>query len=145
MSTTVGDLWAGRYRQRPLQSSSEGKGPVSKLEMSPDILAALQKLSSLLESEDAFERTLHTIVDLSVSALPGCDSAGVTLRVDGKDATAAASDSYALEVDQIQYRSGQGPCLSALDTRKAQKIDDVSEDSRWPEFCRRAADTGLRG
>lgn len=117
---------------------------MSKLEMSPEILEALQKLSSLLESEDAFERTLHTVVDLSVSTLPGCDSAGVTLRVDGRDKTAAASDHYTLEIDRIQYDSHEGPCLTALETGEVQQIRDVTEESRWPEFCRRAAADGFR-
>lgn len=118
--------------------------PVSKLEMSPEILEALQKLSSLLDSEDAFERTLHTVVDLSVSTLPGCDSAGVTLRADGKDKTAAASDHYTLEIDKIQYESNEGPCLTALETGKVQQIVDVTEETRWPEFCRRASADGFR-
>lgn len=117
---------------------------MSKLEMSPEILEALQKLSCLLESEDAFERTLHTVVDLSVSTLGGCDSAGITLRSDGRDMTAAASDHYALEIDRIQYESHEGPCLSALETGEVTRIHDVSEEPRWPEFCRRAANSGFR-
>ncbi len=117
--------------------------PVSKLEMSPEIVTALQKLSSLLDSEDAFERTLQTIVDLSESTLP-CDSAGVTLRVGGKATTAAASDHYTLEIDKIQYDSKEGPCLSATQEGEPQLIDAISEESRWPEFCRRAGSDGFR-
>ena len=117
---------------------------MSKLEMSPEMLDALQKLSSLLDSEDAFERTLHTIVDLSVSTLPGCDSSGITLRVKGSDRTAAASDHYTLEIDKIQYESGEGPCLTALASGEVQRISSVSEEDRWPDFAKRAGRDGLK-
>lgn len=116
---------------------------MSKLEISTELLDALQRLSSLLESEDALEKSLSTVVDLSVVALPGCDSAAVTLRADGKDSTAAASDEYTLEIDKIQYDEGQGPCVSAITEEKVQQIVAISEETRWPEFCRRAAERGI--
>lgn len=141
----MGDLWAGVTSATNLSSlRSEGKCRVAKLEISPEILDALQKLSSLLETEDAFDRTLNTVVDLSVSTLPGCDSAGITLRIDGKDATAAASDGYALELDKIQYDTNEGPCVTVLGEGVPQHVEVVCEESRWPEFCRRAAARGLR-
>jgi GAF domain-containing protein len=117
---------------------------VSKLEISPEIVDALQQLSKLLETDDAFERTLNTVVDLSVSTVPGCDSAGVTVRVDGRDTTAAASDHYTLEIDRIQYQTDEGPCLEALASGERQQIEAISEETRWAEFCRRAAGDGLR-
>lgn len=112
--------------------------------MSPEIIDALQKLSSLLESEDAFERTLATVVDLSVSTLPGCDSAGITLRVNGRPQTAAASDHYTLEIDKIQYESQEGPCLEALESGEPRQIKDVSEETRWAQFVERATRQGFR-
>jgi len=118
---------------------------VSKLEISPEMLDAVRELSALLESEDAFERTLQTIVDLSVATLPGCDSAGITLRVDGEDLTAAASDQFTLEIDQIQYEFNEGPCLTALETGERQEIEEISKETRWPDYCRRAAREGIRG
>ena len=117
---------------------------MSKLEVSPDLIEALHQLSSLLESEDSLDETLKTIVDLSVATLPGCDSAGVTLRVQGKDMTAAASDDYALEIDKIQYDSGEGPCVEALEQREFRQIEDVAEETRWPKFCGQAATKGFK-
>ena len=151
LSTSVGGVHIrGRSLGRPLealtplQSSSDWKCGMSKLEMSPEILDALQKLSALLEAEDAFERTLQIVVDLSVGTLPGCDASGITLRVKDTNATAAASDHYALGIDKIQYETGQGPCLSALESGEMQRIQSVSDEARWPEFCKRAESDGLR-
>ena len=117
---------------------------MAKLEISPEILDALHQLSLILESEDAFDRTLATVVDLSVSTVPGCDSAGITVRIDGHDRTAAASDHYALEIDKIQYQTSEGPCLTALESGELQHIEDVSEETRWPRFRELAADQGFR-
>jgi GAF domain-containing protein len=116
---------------------------MSKLEMSPEILETLRELSSLLESEDSFERTLRSVVDLAASTLPACDSAGITLRVNGKYSTAAASDLHSLEIDNIQYDAGEGPCLTALELGEPQRIEAVSEETRWPEFTARASRDGF--
>ena len=116
---------------------------MSRLDISPQLLDALQTLSSLLVSDDPLARTLDTVVDLSVKVLPGCDSAGVTLRVDGRDLTAAASDEFAHAIDKIQYELDEGPCLTALEEGLVQRTEALSEESRWPRFSRQATDEGL--
>ena len=117
---------------------------MSKLEISPEILEALQRVSGHLESDSPVEDTLQTVADLCVSTIPGCDSAGVTVKLDGQNTTAAASDSYTLEIDKIQYDSHQGPCVSALEEQVFIQIDAVSDETRWPEFGERAAQHGFR-
>jgi GAF domain-containing protein len=117
---------------------------MAQLDVSPDLLDALHKLSSLLASDDAFQQTLQTVVDLSVGTLPGCDAAGVTLRIRGKDRTAAASDSFTLAIDNIQYEQGEGPCVHALENDEVVRIEDISQESRWPDFTRQAAQSQLR-
>lgn len=116
---------------------------MSKLEISPELLDALQTLSSLLESDDALNDTLDCIAQLPVNAIPGCDSAGVTVRSGGKATTAAASNDFTLAIDEIQYATGQGPCLEALETGEFREIKSVSEEERWPEFVTRAAEKGF--
>jgi GAF domain-containing protein len=117
---------------------------MAKLDISPEILDALHKLSSLLEAEDSLDKTLNTVVELAVATLPGCDSAGVTLRLHGKDTTAAASDDYTLEIDKIQYDADEGPCVSAVEESEIHQIQSIFEETRWQEFCSRAADKGVR-
>ena len=116
---------------------------MTKLEVSPHLLESLRTLSTLLETEDSLHETLDSVAKLTVGTLPGCDGAGVTLRGNGHAMTAAASDEYTLEIDKIQYDSGEGPCLTALETSEFQSIEAASEESRWPEFCRHAVDNGF--
>jgi GAF domain-containing protein len=117
---------------------------MSQLDISPELLDAIRKLSSLLESDDALQKTLQTVVDLSVETLPGCDAAGVTLRIKGTDRTAAASDSFTLAIDNIQYEHDEGPCVQALENDEIVRIEDISQESRWPGFTREAAQQQLR-
>ena len=142
-STTVGDLWAGSAGFILSSPRWEGR-TMSKLEVSSEILEALQKLSSVLEGEDSLEHTLQTVVDLSVATLPGCDSAGVTLRIAGQDTTAAATDDFTLEIDRIQYETDDGPCLEALERQETISVESLSEETRWPEFRRRASSRDLK-
>ncbi len=115
----------------------------TQVPISRELLEALQKLSSLLESDDSLNSTLNTIVELAVGTLPGCDSAAVTLIMNGGPGTAAASDEHALEIDKIQYETGEGPCVQATRTGEFLQIKAVSEETRWPEFCKRAAQKGF--
>lgn len=141
-STHVGELWPESDALLPGFVWEEGS--MSKLEISTEILQALQRVSGLLESDSPVDATLQTVADLCVSTIPGCDSAGVTVRVDGHHATAAASDAYAFEIDKIQYDANEGPCVFALEEATFIQIDAVSEETRWPEFCERAAQHGFR-
>jgi GAF domain-containing protein len=117
---------------------------MAEFDISPELLAALHRLSALLDEENALEKTLQTVVDLSVATLPGCDAAGVTLRIKGKDRTAAASDSYTLSIDNLQYEAGEGPCVESLERGERVRIEDISQETRWSEFTRRAAEHSLR-
>lgn len=117
---------------------------MSLIHMSPQLLAALQELSSLVASEGDLDRTLKTVVDLSVGTLPGCDSAGVTLKdSDGRKFTVSATDDFALKIDAIQYDTDQGPCLQAIEDGETIVVEAISDEVRWPEFRGRAEQAGV--
>ncbi|HVF53619.1 MAG TPA: GAF and ANTAR domain-containing protein [Actinomycetota bacterium] len=117
---------------------------MSQLFVSQELVDALHSLSSILDQENVLAGTLNNVVNLSVATLPGCDSAGVTLRIGNRDTTAAASDEYTLEIDKIQYGEAQGPCVAAIDDSEPKQIHAVAEETRWPDFCKRAAAKGFR-
>jgi hypothetical protein len=56
---------------------------------------------------------LQGICELAVEAVPGCESASITV-IEGNNArTPAASDQRARRLDEAQYRDGDGPGLRA--------------------------------
>src|SRR5207249_9548335 len=76
----------------------------------------------------------------------GFDAATITGRhADQAAATIGATDQRMLELDAVQYESGQGPCLSVLDQPGPILVEDVAaEDERWREFGHAAAHLGVR-
>jgi GAF domain-containing protein len=71
------------------------------------------------------------------------DLGGITLLVEGKPTTGVFTDPEAPDIDEAQYLSGKGPCLDAFRTRRPHRIESVTDDDRWPEFAKMAADHGI--
>ena len=103
----------------------------------------LQELAGMLLSENGVERMLENVTKLAASALPGCEAASVTLARNGRAKTPAYSAEPALHVDRLQYDTGQGPCLEAIDTGKVVRVDSFATDARWPDLARRAGEDGI--
>ncbi|MTV26091.1 GAF domain-containing protein [Nitriliruptoraceae bacterium ZYF776] len=62
---------------------------------------------------------------------------------DGSHTTAASTSPAAREVDELEYRLLEGPCVVAMHTGELQLVTDTSEDGRWPRFAAAAADRGF--
>lgn len=109
-----------------------------------------RRLSDLLGE---FARTLMTdypiqsildhLVLRIVEVLP-IGSASVTLISD-RDETrhVAASDESALRFVELQTETGQGPCIAAFRTGENVAIADLRQDTRFPDFSKRAIEEGL--
>jgi GAF domain-containing protein len=55
----------------------------------------------------------------------------------------AATAELAQRVDQVQYDTGQGPCLDAIREQRTVRVSDMRTETRWPQFTRRAAQLGV--
>jgi hypothetical protein len=79
------------------------------------------------------------IVAQAAQALPRAAAAGLTLVSGGKPPkTLASTDPLVEHVDAIQYDTGEGPCLEAIEDNDLIVADDLARDDRWPKFCARA-------
>jgi GAF domain-containing protein len=90
--------------------------------------------------------TLEAIVGHACRAIEGAQFAAITVKAANGIAyrTVASSDDVPMQVDEIQYDTGQGPCLDALATNMTCRSDDIATDRRWPEFGPAAHDlTGV--
>ena len=104
-----------------------------------ELLESMDALSRLVTSEETVESTVARICELAVHAIPSVDICSSSLARRGKITTVAATDDIARVMDQIQYDTGQGPCLSSIEERATFLIADMHEDQTWPEFSKRAA------
>jgi GAF domain-containing protein len=109
----------------------------------PDELwRSVADLSGLLLSEEDQETTLKRVADLAVRCISDCDAVGVTLFRDGRAVTRAATGGLVYEIDHYQYDIGEGPCLSAILDRELIEVHDMATETRWPRFCKHAAERG---
>src|SRR4051794_15300693 len=113
---------------------------------SPDDLArTFAGLARDLQSAGGVAATLQRIVELSVDLVDACEHAGLSMVRGRRIETVTASSDLPRRVDAIQYETGQGPCLDAIREQEMFRSDDLSAETRWPEFAARAArETGIR-
>lgn len=107
----------------------------------PESYGALQ--SALMQTED-LEQFLHELAMVAARLIPGTLVCGITVQRDGSPSTAACSDPLAADVDDIQYRLGDGPCLRAIQEGTVTIMDDTAGHSRWPKFAAEAESRGIR-
>lgn len=90
--------------------------------------------------------TTEVVVELAALAIPHAHHCGLTLLRPGhQPSTIAASDDLPQEVDELQYRLDEGPCLDAATGPALLQSDDISHDQRWPRFGPRCTQaTGVR-
>lgn len=113
----------------------------------PELAVArmLAQVSQLLVGAEDVEATLTAVCRLAVEHIPGCEAAGVTLLTRGSLASMGATSDEVTALDQLQYQSGQGPCLDALRERDVVQTDDLAGDERWPRLGPAAVEaTGVR-
>lgn len=107
-----------------------------------DVMAAAARA---LQAEEGPQRTLQKFTELAVEGVEGCDYAGVSMVYGDRITTPAATDDVPVDVDRLQYETGQGPCLDAIRHHEVFRTGDLREEDRWPDFATRATqETGVR-
>jgi len=103
---------------------------------------AFDELGRLSFAEHSLDSLLERVTAVAGRVLPGDPITSVTVLTHGRPTTAAASGDLALELDQLQYRLGDGPCVTAASTGRATEIPDTAHPTQWVEVARRAAEEG---
>jgi transcriptional regulator with GAF, ATPase, and Fis domain len=90
------------------------------------------------------QATLESAVKVAVAELTGADAASISIvHKDKRVDTAAASDDMASRGDELQYETGEGPCLDAIWTERTVYSPSLGHDARWPTWgARVVAETG---
>ncbi len=56
----------------------------------------------------------------------------------------ASNDPRAAAVDQVETRTGEGPCIVAMNQLSAVLVEDIDRDDRWPIWRQAALTAGFR-
>ncbi|KZB81058.1 GAF and ANTAR domain-containing protein [Amycolatopsis regifaucium] len=108
-----------------------------------DVGAALETLSSALDSAEDFAVLLNQVCRQVNRAVPGVDGAAITLLTDGKPVTVATTSETVAELDRNQYSLGDGPCLRAALTGTLVRVSIADAAERWPVFAKESAAAGF--
>jgi anti-anti-sigma regulatory factor len=141
-------LWPADDNRVELVSRDEEipAGPLSSAQLAA-VTSTLTTLAAILLAGSTVAAVLRRVADAAVELVPGVDAASVTLRDPAGDFhTPVSSGEIALELDHLQYRLGEGPCVEAA--RSAGLAVAVSEnlttDDSWPRFGPVAVQLGVR-
>ncbi|MEE2521937.1 GAF and ANTAR domain-containing protein [Pseudarthrobacter sp. J75] len=94
---------------------------------------AFAHLQSRLLTQDKVDPAIAFLAEAVKETTPGAIGAGITLiDQDGTPISTGTTDAIAGELDDAQYRCGEGPCLTAWATSKVVRIDDLGLEMRWP-------------
>ncbi len=108
-----------------------------------DLQASLTALSRLTLAGAGLEPLLTRVAEYAVQAIPGADGAGLTLLEEGRSDTIVATAPFVREIDDIQYKLMQGPCVSAAAEGRTMMSGSLGGDRRWPHFGSRVARLGV--
>jgi hypothetical protein len=82
-----------------------------------ELTASLAQTASALFAAGTLQDTLQRTVELAVGTIEGCDFAGIFVLAGDKISTPVHTDPLVLEIDILQHRLGEGPCLSTPSLR----------------------------
>ena len=88
-----------------------------------------------MQDDDSPKEAMERAVVVATQIIPGCDEAGVCVvyRGDRIDTHATSSDSLR-QIDMLQHKLDEGPCLDALRQDHTVLSNDLSKDDRWPSW-----------
>ena len=104
----------------------------------------LSLLAGCLDDSEDVQGTLDGIVRAATAGVPGAEHASISsVQRRRKVITRASTGELSSAVDQVQYETGQGPCLDSLYEHVTVRLANLATESRWPAFTQRVREMGV--
>jgi len=111
----------------------------------PDIAAALAAAAEVINAPHDLDETLSAIVRAARASVPGFDLVGISVRhAGGRFETKAATESLVFDLDNLQYKLDEGPCVDAMRGSEVVVVEHLADDDRWPGYRPEAVAKGVR-
>ena len=106
---------------------------------------AINKLSHVLVDDTSVDSVMQLVVAIAVATIDASDAASVSvLRRNGRTfETMTSTSTEVVELDRVQYETGEGPCVAATRESRNVTIDMADPGSEWPTFVTAARDHGV--
>lgn len=105
---------------------------------------AIRRVSTIPVEDHDLSSVLDQVATGVRETIPVADAVSVT-HIDGSEPkTVASTDELATVADYKQYELDTGPCLDCARTNEPQIVNDLSAETRWPDYVPFALDQGVR-
>ena len=109
-----------------------------------DPAGLMATVAGSLHQQAEVEDLLRAAVFSARDTVPGAEEAGISVIYrNGQFHTVAATAPRVYQVDDLQYRFNEGPCIDALRGRWPATSNQLALDSRWPRYAPRASALGI--
>jgi GAF domain-containing protein len=102
----------------------------------------LADIANVMLSPGGATTTVERILTLAAATMDSCDE--VALCGDSASGTPPVGSALMCELDALQSRVGEGPCLDTLGGSEAVYVPDLLDDRSWPVFSAEAVRCGFR-
>lgn len=104
---------------------------------------AISDLRDIFAAEEPLDQVLARVAATAAKAIPDADAVSITVRTESAPRVAAFTDDRIADLDRVQYEAGQGPCLEAMHSHHAVRVEIPGTAQRWPEFADAARQLGI--
>jgi transcriptional regulator with GAF, ATPase, and Fis domain len=133
MNTDETAVTAGMGQNMADESNAGADGPPGGPTADPaTVFAALAEI--IYQGSDAKEMYAAICVAATLS-IRGCDHASLLALANHRYITVGASDELARQIDELERRAGDGPCIDAIEEETPQIETDLTSPSQWHKLA----------
>jgi hypothetical protein len=94
--------------------------------------------------QEPVDATLQAITSTAVGAIPGAEESTIAyITGRRKVEPRAATSDLPRELEEIENRLGEGPCLDSVWEAETVRIEDMWNEPRWPRYAAEAVRLGV--
>ena len=109
-----------------------------------DLARRMAELARSVAAPKKVEEILEDVTATAQELIPGVDTAGVLLLVrGGKFESLAGTSDLPHELDELQMRFNEGPCVQAALDDMIVRTEDFRSETRWPRYSAACVERGV--
>jgi GAF domain-containing protein len=109
-----------------------------------DLAQRMAELARAVAAPRSMEDVLSDVTAAAKELIPGTDTAGVLLIAKGgRFETLAATSDLPHQLDELQVKYKEGPCVDAALDELIARTDDFRDDQRWPRYSPAVVEIGV--
>jgi transcriptional regulator with GAF, ATPase, and Fis domain len=134
-------VWNDKRRAGP---GFSGKDALMAQAQSHDLARRMAELARGAAAPRSVDEVLADVTSTTKELIPGVDTAGVLLiGKGGKFESLAGTDELPHQLDELQMKYNEGPCVEAAVDELIVRTDDFRTEQRWPQYSAAAAEIGV--